>query len=132
MDKINQNIKKARKEKGYTQAEMAKLLGMKTSTYSQMERMGNVPAQTVLELASALKINLLEIMDPENLQIDKPEEVEKVAQPEVEVEEKEDAMSLTNREKNMVLMLRNLTSGERDEIYTTIKDAHDKSYKKED
>lgn len=54
---INQRVATCRKLAGLTQAEAAEKLGMKCSTYSQMERKGNISAQMVLNLANIFKVH---------------------------------------------------------------------------
>ena len=54
---INQRVATCRKLAGLTQAEAAEKLNMKCSTYSQMERKGNISAQMVLDLASIFKVH---------------------------------------------------------------------------
>lgn len=54
---INQRVATCRKLAGLTQAEAAEKLGMKCSTYSQMERKGNISAQMVLDLANIFKVH---------------------------------------------------------------------------
>ena len=55
---INQRITRIRKSKKITQKEMAERLGMKESTYSQMERQGNISAQTLLSIAAVLEVDI--------------------------------------------------------------------------
>ena len=54
---INQRVATCRKLAGLTQAQAAEKLGMKCSTYSQMERKGNISAQMVLDLAGIFRIH---------------------------------------------------------------------------
>lgn len=54
---INQRVATCRKLAGLTQAKAAEKLNMKCSTYSQMERKGNISAQMVLELANIFKVH---------------------------------------------------------------------------
>ena len=57
MDKsINKRVRIYRKRAGLTQNELAERLGMKGSTYSQMEREGNIPANRLLQIADVLGI----------------------------------------------------------------------------
>lgn len=135
--KINEKIKNLRKEKGITQERIAELLGMKTSTYSQMERSGKIPIDKILKLAKILEVNLLEILDPENpslsLAIEPPQTANlNLEQPPTVA--KEDytirANILSNREENAIIMLRNLKAEDRESVYALIKQCHDKKLKK--
>lgn len=55
--RINENISYIRKAKGISQAELAKRIGMKTSTYSQMERRGNITLARIEQIADALDVD---------------------------------------------------------------------------
>ena len=52
---INQRIKRYREKSGYSQREVAELIGQKTSTYSQMERKGRITCELLLQLAEVFK-----------------------------------------------------------------------------
>ena len=54
---INERIRKYRKLKKLSQGQLADKLGIKTSTYSQMEREGNVSADMVLKIADVLDVD---------------------------------------------------------------------------
>lgn len=131
---INKKVKELRKKRGYIQQQIAEILGMKTSTYSQMERSGKIPVQIILKLADVFNVEAIEIMDPENsgLMIDpsnKP--FAKLAQDAVKSEDFfEEKLVLTNREENAIIMLRNLSAEDREKIYNDIKLYHDKEFKR--
>lgn len=55
---INQRVKKMRKKHFFTQDRFAINLGIKTSTYSQMERSGNISAETLKKIAKLLDIDI--------------------------------------------------------------------------
>ncbi len=57
MWEINERIRQQRKSKHLTQTEVAEALGIKCSTYSQMERKGIITAETVLKLSELFEIN---------------------------------------------------------------------------
>ncbi len=46
-ESINSRIRRLRKSKGYTQADIAKILNLNLSTYSQMERKGNINSDII-------------------------------------------------------------------------------------
>lgn len=131
---INKKVKELRKKRGYIQQQIAEILGMKTSTYSQMERSGKIPVQIILKLADVFNVEAIEIMVPENsgLMIDpsnKP--FAKLAQDAVKSEDFfEEKLVLTNREENAIIMLRNLSAEDREKIYNDIKLYHDKKFKR--
>ncbi len=58
MNKINQRVKKLRKQNKYSQKNIGNLLGMKTSTYSQMEREGNFNGDELVLLADFFKVDV--------------------------------------------------------------------------
>ena len=63
---VNQRIRHYRKMLKYTQADVAKMLDMKISTYSQMERMGNITCETLIKLTDILKTDALTLLYGEN------------------------------------------------------------------
>ncbi len=131
---INKKVKVLRKRKGYTQESLAKLLDMKTSTYSQMERMGRIPTQTVLKLADIFEVDAMEILNPENEVLfikPKTSGYIKMEQQPIDTEKFfPEKIALTNREENAIIMLRNLTAEDRENVYNSIKVFHDKKFKK--
>ena len=54
---VNERIAIYRRLFGYSQAELAELLGMKSSTYSQMERKGRIYTDILLKIAETLDID---------------------------------------------------------------------------
>ena len=131
---INKKVKELRKKRGYIQQQIAEILGMKTSTYSQMERSGKIPVQIILKLADVFNVEAIEIMDPENsgLMIEPSNKsFAKLAQDAVKSEDFfEEKLVLTNREENAIIMLRNLSAEDREKIYNDIKLYHDKKFKR--
>ena len=57
-ESLNKRIARLRKAKGLKQADMAERLGLKESTYSQMERQGNITAQKLLDIAAILGVDV--------------------------------------------------------------------------
>lgn len=133
--KINGKVKELRKKKGLTQARVAELLGMKTSSYSQMERMGNIPVQRILNLAAIFDVDPLEILNAGknsalNVQTD-DNNMAVLNQPLAKIDQDDtEKFILTNREKNAIIMLHNMKASDREKIYAMIKELHDKKYKK--
>lgn len=54
---INKRLKTLRLEKNYTQLKMSELLGIKVSTYSQMERKGLIPSTTLKNICEILNVS---------------------------------------------------------------------------
>lgn len=59
---INKRIRTLRKLRDLTQAETANILGMKLSTYSQMERKGNIPASVLKRIAEIFNTDIYYIL----------------------------------------------------------------------
>lgn len=127
---INQRIRRYRENTNLTQKQVAELLGIKGSTYSQMERKGKISSEIILKLEkifgleegvllygekkneeydfSALKNN--------NLTLKKPAFAFEV----------EDQMVLSRNEKNYIRILRSLPKEDYNEVITFL----DEKYKK--
>jgi transcriptional regulator with XRE-family HTH domain len=54
---INARVRRYRKELHYSQAYVAEMVGLKTSTYSQMERTGKITCEMLLRLANVLNVS---------------------------------------------------------------------------
>ena len=55
---INKRVVYYRKKARLKQTEVAELMGMKCSTYSQMEREGDISAERIIKLADIFKIDV--------------------------------------------------------------------------
>ncbi len=53
---VNARIREMRKKRGYTQAELGERVGLKCSTYSQMERNGKISVEMAIKLADVLEV----------------------------------------------------------------------------
>lgn len=134
---INERIRKYRKEKKYSQGQLAAKLGIKTSTYSQMEREGNITADMVLKIAAVLKIEPSLIFlgvsvapqKPSTLTFHSPNIIEeKLYGPQTEPvitcepkkEEQEDKndlpFTLSNTEKSIITIYHDLPKAQQKEI----------------
>ena len=111
---INSRIAKIRKAKGFRQYQVAELLGMKTTAYSQMERTGRIYADRIVSLASIFNVDVKELL------FDGAEPVKEIAKP-VKIPEPE--FSLT--EINLITIMRNFPKTVRDDVYAFI----DKKYR---
>ncbi len=128
---INERIRKYRKEKKYSQGQLATKLGIKTSTYSQMEREGNVSADMVLRIAAVLGINPDLIFyeaqatsRPTTFTFRSPNTFEENLygpQPELKTEPEDKPknnlpFTLTNTEKNIITIYHDLPKAQQREI----------------
>ena len=55
---INKRVVYYRKQKHLTQATVAERIGMKSSTYSQMERKGNITGEMIIKIAKIFEVGL--------------------------------------------------------------------------
>lgn len=140
---VNKRVKELRKENRYTQEKIAEMLAMKTSTYSQMERSGKIPIHIIMQLAEIFKVEISEILygkkedDTQAPQVDETFIADDpqngtigVKTPTSPIEESYDKITLSNREENLVIMIRNLYPADKEEIYRMVKVFHDKKHKK--
>ena len=63
---INQRVREVRTQKKISQQKVSEYLGMKLSTYSQMERTGNISAERLKLIAKFLKVDYGYLIDGEN------------------------------------------------------------------
>lgn len=103
---INKRIKAERIKKGYTQGQFSHLLGLKESTYSQMEREGKISAETLKKIAKVLNVDILYLLYNKEIPI-----IENV------IIENED---YTAQEKSIIKIIRNLTIKDRKEVINYI------------
>jgi transcriptional regulator with XRE-family HTH domain len=63
IEKISENLSRLRKEKRYTQRELAELAGLNQNYYAKVERGDGVPSlKTIEKLAKALKVTASDIV----------------------------------------------------------------------
>ena len=103
---INTRIASIRKLREYKQSDVAQFLGLKTSTYSQMERKGNITGEMILKLAEIFNVDPMIILCGEN------SEYEHVVVNIFDPEERK----LTNLEKNIIKIFRNLNKEKQEDI----------------
>ncbi len=142
-NEINERIKKYRKERKLTQGELAAKIGVKTSTYSQMEREGNIKVDMALKIAEALNVdpNLIVYGEPNTpdeeliFSPSKPDEyifhtsggiIETLYGTAQQPEEKNDEIdlpfTLSNTEKNVITAYHYLTKPQQKEVRVFIDD----------
>lgn len=136
-NEVNERIKMYRKEKKLTQGELAKIIGIKTSTYSQMEREGNITVDMALKIAEALGVDPNLIVYGEETKADGELEISTVKptqfvlhssgklaqtlygdapQPEDKKDEIDLPFTLSNTEKNVITAYHYLTKPEQKEV----------------
>ena len=122
---INQNVASCRKLVGLKQSDVAEKLNLKTSTYSQMERKGNITAEMIVRLAELFKISPLILLygldykeeksqNDDNLTLSEP-----FTPPVPELTAPADTV-FTNREENSMKITRNLSKNDREEVFEFI------------
>ncbi len=121
---LNQGIKRYRKKLGYTQEYVANQIGEKLSTYSQMERKGNITCKLLIELTEILQVDALTLLygqeksnETEQTSTKYPEEM-----PQAEPDMLGIPPLVANNlyEKFAVLAMRNLLPETRQEVYEYI------------
>ena len=121
---VNKRIKEARKKLGYTQGQVAEYMGMKCSTYSQMERKGSISVERAKKLAEILDADPDYIIygtaidfspeKPVNLPVHDPQDfLEKIKNGQEE-------LILTNREKNIIKNYRELKENDKKDLWDYI------------
>lgn len=125
-DTINERVAHYRKLANLNQAQAAERMGMKLSTYSQMERVGNISAERIIKLAQIFGVDTsillfgepdrvpIKISNPPNEPIGTIKQTEPVLPPIAE------PFILTNKEKSIITIIRNFKKRERDEVIAFI------------
>ena len=122
---INQRIRRLRKEKGYTQAEVANYLKLKVSTYSQMERKGRINSDIITKLSEVLDTKPLVILYGEDYcENPKDQPCELIEKAEKKIDIPEIPFIITNDlyEKITVIAMRRLSAQDNKEIYNFVLD----------
>ena len=119
METINQRVKKQRKELFLSQADVAQMLDMKTSTYSQMERMGNITCETLLKLTEILKVDVLKLLYGEDMP---KKEIKDINEFKADIDGVGMIVAQDVYEKFAVIAMRNLSQPLKQEIYEFILD----------
>ena len=119
METINQRVRKYRKDLFLNQSDVAKMLGMKTSTYSQMERMGNITCETLLKLTEILKVDVLKLLYGEDMP---KKEMKDINEFKADIDGVGMIVAQDVYEKFAVIAMRNLSQPLKQEIYEFILD----------
>ena len=131
---INQNVASCRKLAELKQSDVAEKLNLKTSTYSQMERKGNITAEMIVKLAELFKVhpNVLlygndyketDDQNNGNMTLSEP------YTPPIPEPTSSSITVLTNSEENIIKIIRNLSKADRDDVYSFIEAKYKKRRK---
>ena len=107
---INKRIAHYRKLMGKTQAEVAELLDMNLSTYSQCERKGNISAERVKKIAEALNISAVTLITGK--------------EPERKTNESE--FVLTNKEIKLINLYRSFSEEQKQSVLDKVQEYYSK------
>ena len=103
-----EKAKRLKERADVKQSDIADILDMKQSTYSQMERKGNIPAMTLWHIAKILDVPIQNFFD--NSHANQPDDPFNP----------EEFSPLTNKEKGAITIIRNLSKPKQDEVYDFI------------
>ena len=121
---INKRIAALRKSRGLNQEDVAERLGMKPSTYSQMERKGNISADKIVAIANILRVPAIELLygqDLSNEQIATPSRLHDNSNPFARNEEiQDDSLELSPKEKQILTIYRHLPKAKKSEFISFI------------
>lgn len=109
---INQRIRRYRKKSNLTQSQLGEMIGLKTSTYSQMERKGQITCDTILRLAEVLKVDAAVLLLGEKTFENENTDDNTQAPPSLKIG-KSITLELTIREYNLVDMFRHLSESKK-------------------
>ena len=115
METINQRIRHFRKKLGYTQEYVAKQVGEKLSTYSQMERKGNITCEMLIKLTDVLDTDALTLLYGEQYN-------EKITIESIDSSEIQPLVTQNIYEKVAVIAMRAFPFKRKQEIYEYIID----------
>ena len=119
METINQRVRKYRKDLFLNQSDVAQMLGMKTSTYSQMERMGNITCETLLKLTEILKVDVRKLLYGEDMP---KKDMKDINEFKADIDGVGMIVAQDVYEKFAVIAMRNLSQPLKQEIYEFILD----------
>ncbi len=117
---VSQLIKKARKKSGYTQQQVADLLGVDRSTYSYYE-LGKIKPdiKTIINLSKVFGVTYVELLESEN--VNKFSDVSNVKDEKEKIKSDEHAYlanvtNLTKKEQDIVMLFRLLSGKSQDNV----------------
>ncbi len=126
---INARVARYRNEKKLTQQQVADKMGLKCSTYSQMERNGNITAEKLLLLEEVLDTPLGTLLYGQEVEFKAKKTILPLGAPTIEPP-KPDELFLTNNEKNYIKILRNIPKEARNEVIALLQQKYDECSKK--
>ncbi len=133
MSTINERIAHYRKLADLTQTDAAEKLGIKCSTYSQMERKGNITAERLLALAEIFHVEPEDILYGDRKE-EKPEE-DRNTNPDrlhfrqelfYEKESFSAPFIFSKKEENLIKIIRNLSKEDKEEVLKFIEEKYRK------
>lgn len=133
---INQRVAIYRKMANLTQTEAAERLGMKCSTYSQMERKGNISVDKLMAIAEVFGVNPAVLLrDPMDLQAETESaeaayKAPTAMRPLDSIPAARPAFVTTKNEENLLTVLRNLPKADVEEIRSFINEKYQNSKRK--
>ena len=128
-ESINRRIARCRKLADLTQTEAAEKMGMKCSTYSQMERKGNISADRLLKLAQIFGVHPDELLYEKKNTSSTPSEAPAASAPafpsapiihQDDYEDGRPVFIISKKEENLLKIVRNLPKSVRDEVISFI------------
>lgn len=122
---INDRIRATRKAKGFKQLQVAKLIGIKESTYSQMERTGNITSDRIVQLAEIFGVStdyLLTGKDEDTISFAPPPRETAVLHEKSYFEQ--DKLELTPNEISIITILRNFHKDVREDVINYIEEKY--------
>ncbi len=123
---INDRIRTTRKAKRLKQYQVAQFLGIKESTYSQMERTGNVTSDRIVQLAEIFGVTtdyLLTGKDSDELSFAPPEQTTSIVR-EKAFYEQDNRLELTPNEISIITILRNFPKDVREDVINYIEEKY--------
>lgn len=113
---INKRLAYYRRLAGYSQVQLAEILGMKISTYSQRERTGNLSAEFITQVSQILGVDPVTILlGNENI---RPLTLEGKTNDEAESKTEAVPFYLDNKEKEMLILWRSMSTSQRREVFS--------------
>lgn len=120
MHEINCRVRYARKRNGYTQDDIAEILEINPSTFSQMERTGKISVEVLKKLSESLNIDIRYFIYGDEFwdKKEEPKPPPKPPEPPYFSELPHEDYLLTEKERYIVLTFRNLNNKEKREAYS--------------
>ncbi len=137
MEEVNERIAQCRRLSGLTQTDIAEKLNIKCSTYSQMEREGNISANRLYKLAEIFGVTPCYLyngkepckknipLDFTSIESSNSETVLKQPEPEF----KKDVFVITKKEEKLITLIRNFSKADSDKVMAFIAELNQKDKK---